>query len=187
MDGLGSESDLGELGIEQAFSVGAFSRRPILNGKDLVFVPQQQYGIRVLNDHAPLPPRQRRQRHHRNPVVTGRRWLFGDGNLGRFTFEWRSARGVTVTVTVTATEQRVAAVEKGRFGRGGETENVGFGAWKGERVCSHGFWVWREKVKCGATSSSSTSLHLHVWIREDHEVSLLATSLFSKLIAHHTL
>jgi len=73
MDGLGSESDLGELGIEQAFSVGAFSRRPILNGKDLVFVPQQQYGIRVLNDHAPLPPRQRRQRHHRNPVVTGRR------------------------------------------------------------------------------------------------------------------
>jgi len=70
---LGSESDLGELGIEQAFSVGAFSRGPILNGKNLIFVPQQQYGLAVLKDHAPLPPWQRRQWNNRNPVVTGRR------------------------------------------------------------------------------------------------------------------
>ncbi|KAJ0587235.1 hypothetical protein HanIR_Chr04g0160921 [Helianthus annuus] len=74
------KSNLCEFSIDQAFTIRTLSRRSILNRKHLIFIPQQQNGLTILNNHSPFTFRQRRQRHHRHPVApvfthTGRRHL----------------------------------------------------------------------------------------------------------------
>lgn len=77
------EINLSELSIEEAFSVSTFSRGPILNSKNPILIPKKQNGFTALNNHAPLPSGQRRQRNHRHPVTRGGRFL-GHGDLGGF-------------------------------------------------------------------------------------------------------
>ena len=72
--------NLSELGIDQAFAVGTFSRGPVFYSEHFILIPQQQYGLAFLNYHAPLPTRQCSQWHHRHPLLSSsaasRGWWF---------------------------------------------------------------------------------------------------------------
>lgn len=56
---------LRELGVEEALGVRALRRGAVLDGEDLILVPEKQDLLPALYDHTALSPRERRQRHHR--------------------------------------------------------------------------------------------------------------------------
>jgi len=126
------ETHLRELGVEEALSVGALRWRSVLDGEDLVLVPEQQDLLPVLHDHAALPAGQRGERHHRHPrrapassrALRRRRGRLGPGHLGGAAGEPGAGAGVAGVPRRGAERGARAvggasAVEEGGGGRAG--------------------------------------------------------------------